>query len=143
MANPGKLIFRNFNFRSMDRFLENSSVNFLWVPIQFLSNMGAWLMPHELDLFLENSSGSVFQKSVCVTPGILWISSPKCFLDDFSKNPPVSCPKIIKLTFGWVFQKLVLPCPGKLPIRVKEEDNFHHFRPVQKPLVKMSRKWHG
>ena len=43
--------YRNFSeisgFRGheLDRFLENWSINFLWVHIQFLHNIGAWARP--------------------------------------------------------------------------------------------------
>ena len=90
LANTGKLIqnvVQNFSFpgRSTGRFLENSSINFCEYLFSFCKISG-----HELDRFLENSSifGWVFQKLPCV------------MRHD-------SCPKILKLMIGWVFQKSV------------------------------------
>ena len=93
----GKVIqcfFQNFNFRGM-------SVTDCWKihPSFFVVFSFYKILWHELDRLQ------------------IWTSFPemghfstKCsILDEFSRNWPVSCPKIIKLTIGWVFQKSVMP----------------------------------
>ena len=99
-------IFSKFQFpdHELDRFLENSSINFLWVPIQFLLNIGTWARP-----ISGNSS-------------IFWIQ----ILDEFSRNRSVSRPEFFKISFSTKFSILdefsrnrSSLCPGNLPIRVK------------------------
>ena len=108
-ANPenSSRFFRNFSFsgRHSNWFLETSSIKISGVPIRFLFNIEAW----------------VFQKSpwsmVELPPPefVKYYFSTKCsVLDEFSRNLPVTCPEMLKLTIGWVFQKSVQLMPRKL-----------------------------
>ena len=81
------VIFSNFNFRDMswtDFWKIHPSI--FWRPIQFLYLIGVRARP---------ISGKLIQNNIC------------CVLDEFSGNRPVSRPKILKLTVGWVFQRSV------------------------------------
>ena len=70
-----------FRGHELDRFLENSSINFLWVPFQFLYNIGAWPKP---------ISGKLIKIWSVLHPGI----HQKLFFDYL-------------LCLGWVFQRSV------------------------------------
>jgi len=106
-------VFSKFQFpgQELDRLLENSSIYFLWVPIQFLQNIGAWTRPISgklVHIRLNFPEIGVYQW-YSITPGFFeYRFSTKCsILDEFSRNRPVSCLKIMKLTIGWIFHKSI------------------------------------
>ena len=77
----------------------------------FLLNIGAWARP---------ISGKLVHIWMNFPEIGLWHASEffeyhfstKCsILDEFSRNWPISCPKIIKLTIGWDFHKSVQLIP--------------------------------
>ena len=100
----------------LDRFMENTSNQNLWLLIHYCSNSG-----HELDRSLENSSNSQFSNYGAWHGPIsgkliqIWTSFPEIGLAhaDFVQKLNRYSPKID----GWIFQKSVQLMPRKLKFR--------------------------
>ena len=111
-SNKKKLItlIGKFLGYELDRFMEYSSNQNLWVPIQFCSNSR-----HELYQSLENSSNSQFYN---------FLAGHEPNMDELSRIRSSSCPDIVQKLNKysqkideWIFQKSVRLISWKLKFR--------------------------